>query len=139
MWRSPSGSGVLGVRGALRTKRHSRHLHQYLQICELDPESHEEQLTCFFYLPHHLGGHSDPQSSNTSSIIIPSSHSSWSGDLSSRTPTPASPSKAHGSGRRACVTIWNKYNLKRGDVCLFGILMLVEKEGRAHQLPYLQV
>lgn len=44
--RRPSGSGVLGVRGALWARRHPGSLHQYLQICELDPECHTEQLTC---------------------------------------------------------------------------------------------
>lgn len=46
MRRSPSGSGVLGDRGALWAKRHPRGLHQYLQIRGLDPDGHEEELTC---------------------------------------------------------------------------------------------
>lgn len=48
--RSPSGSGVLGVRGALRPRGHAGRLHQHLQICGLDPGGHQEQLTGSFYL-----------------------------------------------------------------------------------------
>lgn len=116
MRRSPSGAGVLGVRGALWARRHPRSLHQYLQICELDSGGHEEQLTGVFASAPWLGGSFDPQSSNTPSVTIPSSHSSWPGDLLPRAPTPASPSKIHGFGRRERLTIWNKHNITRGGV-----------------------
>lgn len=76
-----------------------------------------------------LGGHSDPQSANTSSIITPSSHSSWTGDLLPGTPTPASPSETHGWGRREYTTIWNKYNWRRGSVCLFDSPCWLRLEG----------
>lgn len=48
--KRPSGSGVLGDCGALWSKRHPGSLHQYLQICGLDPDGHEEQLTCSLHL-----------------------------------------------------------------------------------------
>lgn len=114
-------------------RRHPRRLHQYMQICGLDPGNHEEQLTDTFCL-RPLGSEAPLTPRALTPPLSPS-------------PAPSLPGlgilflkfllqpvlvRTMALGKREHVTIWNKHNITRGGVTSVcsGTPSWLRREGR---------